>query len=144
MNDFDGDLDDYKNWLATSKTQANNTLNLSFEPKDSLKNNDYTQSKADRQALNVLRRPIVKETEQIEKKLTLFNTEKTKLDARAGEASLYDAANKDELQSLLIRQSELGKLIDEAELRWLQLHDELENLGLESKGLKCQGLESQD
>ena len=128
VTDFDGDLDDYKNWLASSKTLANNTFNSSFEPKDSLKNNDYTQSKADRQALILLRRPMIKETEKIEKNLELYNVEKNRLDARAGESNLYETAYKDELQSLLKRQSELCKLIDEAESRWLQLHDELENL----------------
>ena len=71
---------------------------------------------------------MIKETEKIEKNLELYNVEKNRLDARAGEANLYEAACKDELQSLLKRQSELCILIDEAESRWLQLHDELENL----------------
>ena len=71
---------------------------------------------------------MIKETEKIEKNLELYNVEKNRLDARAGESNLYETAYKDELQSLLKRQSELSKLIDEAESRWLQLHDELENL----------------
>ena len=136
VTDFDGDLDDYKNWLASNKIQANNTLNSNVEPKDSLKNNNYMQTKADRQALILLRKPRIKETEQIEKKLELFNIEKNKLDARAGEANLYEVTYKDELQSLLKRQSELIKLIGEAESRWLQLHDELENLGVDNIALK--------
>ncbi len=137
VTDFDGDLDDYKNWLTSSKIQSGNILDSTIDTKDSLDNtelkkNKHSQSKADRQAIVLLRRPIVKEIEQIEKKLELFNTEKNKLDARAGVASLYEAANKDELQSLLKRQAQLVKLIDEAELRWLQLQDALENIGLES------------
>ena len=135
--DFDGDLDDYKNWLANSKIHSGNMLDSTVDTKDSfvnteLKKNKHLQSKADRQAIVLLRRPIVKEIEQIEKKLEMFNAEKAKLDARTGVTSLYEAANKDELQSLLKRQAELIKLIEAAELRWLELQDELENIGVES------------
>ncbi len=121
---FDGDLDDYKDWLASTKTQEKSELNAQIMPK----NNDYAQSKAERQARIVARRPLVKETEQIEKNLEKLNAEKTILDARASEASLYDAGNKAELQQLLKRQAELSGAIDTAEMRWLELHEQLEEL----------------
>ena len=121
---FDGDLEDYKDWLASTKVQQNNELKLENAPKK----NDYGQTKADRQARILVRRPLLKETEQIEKKLEQLNFEKTTLDARAIEPALYDAANKDELQALLKRQSALNGLIDEAEMRWLELHEQLEGL----------------
>ncbi len=121
---FDGDLDDYKDWLANTKTQEKSELNAQIMPK----NNDYAQSKAERQARIVARRPLVKETEQIEKNLEKLNAEKTILDARASEASLYDAGNKAELQQLLKRQAELSGAIDTAEMRWLELHEQLEAL----------------
>ncbi|MBX9675097.1 MAG: ATP-binding cassette domain-containing protein [Methylotenera sp.] len=118
---FDGDLDDYKDWLANNKTQTN-TVNI----ETAVKKNDYAQSKAERQARIVARRPLVKETEQIEKSLEKLNAEKTTLDARASEGSLYDANNKSELQQLLKRQAELSSAIDTAEMRWLELHEQLE------------------
>lgn len=118
---FDGDLDDYKDWLANNKTQTN-TVNIEV----AVKKNDYAQSKAERQARIVARRPLVKETEQIEKSLEKLNAEKTTLDARASEGSLYEADNKSELQQLLKRQAELSSAIDIAEMRWLELHEQLE------------------
>ena len=118
---FDGDLDDYKDWLANNKTQTN-TVNIEV----AVKKNDYAQSKAERQARIVARRPLVKETEQIEKSLEKLNAEKATLDARASEGSLYDANNKNELQQLLKRQAELSSAIDMAEMRWLELHEQLE------------------
>jgi len=119
---FDGDLDDYKDWLASTKTQEKSELNAQITPKS----NDYAQSKAERQARIVARRPLIKETEQIEKSLEKLNAEKAALDARASEGSLYDAANKAELQLLLKRQAELSIAIDTAEMRWLELHEQLE------------------
>jgi ATP-binding cassette subfamily F protein 3 len=120
---FDGDLDDYKDWLANNKTQTN-TANV----ENAFKKNDYAQSKADRQARILLRRPLVKETEQIEKSLEKLNAEKNTLDARASEGSLYDADNKAELQQLLKRQAELISAIDMAEMRWLKINEQLEDL----------------
>ncbi len=121
---FDGDLEDYKDWLASKKTQEKSELNTQIMPKK----NDYALSKAERQTRIVARRRLIKETEQIEKNLEKLNAEKTTLDARASEASLYEADNKSELQHLLKRQAELSSAIDTAEMRWLELHEQLESL----------------
>ncbi len=127
---FDGDLDDYKDWLATQKIgqKAENTTPASLLASRAGANNTYTQNKAGRQARILLRRPLLKETEQIEKQLEKFNQEKTSLDARAGESALYDVENKAELQNLLKRQADLYNMIDQAEMRWLELHEQLEVL----------------
>ena len=132
---FDGDLDDYKQWLASQK---NGQKSKSIES-DALHTNtnaapravvtgSYVQQKQEKQARIVQRRPLLKETEQIEKRLEKFQAEKASLDARAGEADLYEAQNKTELQALLKRQAELTNSIDDAEMRWLTLHEQLEVL----------------
>lgn len=123
---FDGDLDDYKTWLATQK--AGNATPAPLLASEPVANNSYAQQKQDRQARILLRRPLLKETEQCEKHLEKWQQEKTALDARASETSLYDADNKVELQHLLKHQAELSNLIDEAEMRWLELHEQLEAL----------------
>jgi ATP-binding cassette subfamily F protein 3 len=127
--DFDGDLEDYKLWLTSQKSEQNappGTIPVLASRAGGL--NAYAQNKADRQARILLRRPLLKETEQLEKNLEKLNQEKTILDTRAGEATLYDIENKEELQSLLKRQAELVSLIDQAEMRWLELHEQLECL----------------
>jgi ATP-binding cassette, subfamily F, member 3 len=127
---FDGDLDDYKQWLATQKN-TQNTVNISTAPllaPAAGNGNTYMQQKQDRQARILQRRPLLKETETHEKHLEKYQTEKAKLDTRAQEATLYDIENKAELQQLLKRQAELSDLIDAAELRWLELHEQLEAL----------------
>jgi ATP-binding cassette, subfamily F, member 3 len=140
---FDGDLDDYKNWLMTQKSDQKNSHNNSAKntliETDALQANSsrasrastigsYAQQKQERQARIVQRRPLIKETEQLEKLLEKYQTEKASLDARAGEADLYEVQNKLELQALLKRQAELTNNIDEAEMRWLELHEQLEAL----------------
>ncbi len=126
---FDGDLEDYKLWLSSQKGEQNASLGAApiLASRVGVVNT-YAQNKAERQARIVARRPLLKETEQLEKNLEKFQHEKIVLDARAGEPSLYDAENKEELQSLLKRQAVLSGLIDDAELRWLELHEQLECL----------------
>ena len=127
---FDGDLDDYKQWLASQKAVNTSAAPLlAFEAGQENKNaNTYAQQKQERQARIVARRPLIKETEVLEKQLEKHSIEKIKLDERAQEAALYDIENKTELQNLLKRQAELNSLIENAEMRWLELHEQLETL----------------
>ena len=125
---FDGDLDDYKQWLATQKTVNTSTAPLLASGAIQENKNTYTQNKTERQARILARRPLLKETEVLEKQIEKLNIEKAKLDARAQEATLYDVENKAELQLLLKRQAELSNLVDAAEMRWLELHEQLETL----------------
>ena len=127
---FDGDLDDYKNWLATQK--AGNTapapLLAAGAGQENKKPNTYAQNKAARQTRINERRPLLKECSQIEAHLEKWNTEKSHIDTRLNEPQLYENADKTELQNLLKKQAELTQYIEEAELRWLTIHEELEAL----------------
>lgn len=121
---FDGDLDDYKNWLSSSKIQEN-VVKLQD---NSIKKNDYILTKQERQARIIVRRPLLKEIEGIEKQLEKLNAEKAIFDARANEADLYEPQNKAELQQLLKNRAEIIQKIDMTELRWLELHETIESL----------------
>ena len=127
---FDGDLEDYKQWLATQKATNTSTAPLlaAGAGQENKNLNTYAQQKQERQARILQRRPLLKETEKCEKQLEKLNQEKTQLDARAGEADLYENQHKMELQVLLKRQAELANSIDTAEMRWLELHEMLETL----------------
>lgn len=121
---FDGDLDDYKDWLAAQRVQEV-TAAIAEKP---VKKNDYAQNKADRQARILARRPILKSLAQIDENLLKYQTEKQELDASALDATLYELSRKAELQQHLKRQAELSALIESAELEWLALHEALEAL----------------
>ena len=123
---FDGDLDDYKTWLATQK--AGNATPAPLLASEPVANNSYAQQKQDRQARILARRPLLKECGQIEAHLEKWNTEKAHIDTRLNEPQLYENADKSELQNLLKKQAELTQNIEEAELRWLMIHEQLEVL----------------
>jgi ATP-binding cassette, subfamily F, member 3 len=125
---FDGDLDDYKDWLNQQKIADKQKFELDVTSPVSANKVDRAQTKAERQARIAERRPLVKEVEQIEANIAKWEQEKTQIDHQLADADLYTQSDKSILQNLLKRQAELTQLLETAELRWLELHEVLEAL----------------
>jgi ATP-binding cassette subfamily F protein 3 len=122
-------LDDYSAWVAeqrtkdkkqADKTQAENEV----APTD--KKNSYAQNKVDRQARLAVLRPLIKESEKLERDIAAWQLEKTACDKRLNAPTLYENSDKTELQALLKLQSELTLNIEQAEERWFEVHEKLE------------------
>ena len=124
---FDGDLEDYKTWLDTQKSlEAQPQMNAAT----SLSANkiDRAQNKADRQARLAERRPLLKEVEQIEKHMAAWQQEKAQLDNQLADPNLYAQSDKTLVQNLLKQQAEVTQKLEAAEMRWLELQEQLETL----------------
>ncbi len=121
---FDGDIDDYRDWLA-SQEAAQKLSEKAVEEKSANKN-ERTQSKAERQARLAERRPLMKQSEKLEADMALWQKEKKQLDERLSDPALYTAVDKTDLQNLFKRQAELAQSIAQAEERWLELQEQLE------------------
>ncbi|HRH71764.1 MAG TPA: ATP-binding cassette domain-containing protein, partial [Zoogloea sp.] len=127
LQPFDGDLDDYKSWLAQRRATDAAAAQCPDRAADKASRKaDREAAAADRQARLAARRPLLKELEQLDKKLAPWNAEKAKLDERLADPDLYTGPEAGEVPRLLKRQAELAERIDEAELRWLELHEALE------------------
>jgi ATP-binding cassette, subfamily F, member 3 len=125
---FDGDLDDYKDWLNAQKLADKQSLESTKELPASSNKVERAQSKADRQARIAERRPLLKETEQIEANMAKWEQDKTALDNKLADPDLYTQSDKSILQDLLKRQAELVQQLETAEMRWLELQEMLEAL----------------
>lgn len=130
---FDGDLEDYSAWLNTQRLQENKLqkdMAQKVESQTNLSSNklDRAQSKAERQARIVARRPLLKEVEQIDARLAKVQVEKSAIDTQLNDADLYTTADKTILQALLKKQAELSATIETDEMRWLTLQEALEGL----------------
>jgi len=135
---FEGDLDDYKNWLDVQKKSAQKNIEINSEnqsletqqnaSKTTLKTNDRAQQKVLRQARINERRPFLKEIAQLEQYLATLNQEKLVIDTRLNEPDLYEKTDKTELHQLLKKQAEFSQKIEDIEMRWLECHEKLEAL----------------
>ncbi len=126
---FDGDLDDYAAWLAVQRS-----ADRAPEPDAAAEKAERKQKRQDeassRQERLAKRRPLAREIEQIEKKLSAWSSEKQSLDAQLADPALYTGAtSREQLEELHRRAGQLSGDIAQAEERWLELHDSLEALG---------------
>ena len=120
---FEGDLDDYKQYLQT-QTQAP----LATGSAPAAKQNSYHQQKAERQARLAERRPLLKALASLETRLAKLETEKQALETSLADSDIYSQARKSELQTLLMTQAENRKQLDTLEEEWLAVQEQLEAL----------------
>ena len=125
--EFDGDLDDYAAWLAAQRNaEKAQESDVAAEKTERLQ--QRADAKANRQALLAQRRPLVKEIEQLEKKLAKWNEEKAALEASFADPDFYATVDRAKSEEMHRQAGLLGEQIDEAEMRWLEVHEALEGL----------------
>jgi len=122
---FDGDLEDYREWLNEQRLRdkANDKAEKPVAT-PSVK----AQGKAERHARLQERKPLLKEIEQLEKKMATWQPEKTQIETALAAPELYQQADNSQLLKLQSRQLELEQQLETAEMRWLELQDQLEAL----------------
>ena len=127
VGEFDGDLDDYAAWLA-----ARRNAEKAPQPEIAAGKNERLQQRADaranRQALLAQRRPLLKEIEQLERKLARWHEERSALETRFADPDFYAAVDRSKSEEMHRQAGVLGEQIDAAEMRWLEVHEALEGL----------------
>jgi ATP-binding cassette subfamily F protein 3 len=122
LTPFDGDLDDYANWLDQQRTlerkREAEAPALATVPPTAAKPVELSKS-----AL-AGRREVEKQVTQLEKQMAGWQGELTLLEQRLADPALY--ANVAQAQTLTRRQSELSAQLQAAEERWLALQGTLE------------------
>jgi ATP-binding cassette subfamily F protein 3 len=145
LQPFDGDLDDYKDWLFKTKLgkgtdvlpaagKANKTdfpVTSPVAPASAPVANTKDQKRLDaeqRQKLSALRKPIENKIKRLEEQIAKRNAQKAEVDAALGDSAVYDAANKAKLKTLLTDQAFYTKDLGQLEGEWLVLQEQLEAL----------------
>jgi ATP-binding cassette subfamily F protein 3 len=148
LQPFDGDLDDYKDWLFKTKLgkgtdvlpaagKANKTdfpVTSPVAPPTAaaapvaVSKDQKRQQAEDRQRLATLRKPLEQKIKRLDDQIAKRTTQKADVDAQLGESSIYEAANKAKLKQLLADQSFFTKDLAQLEAEWLELQEQLEAL----------------
>lgn len=124
---FDGDLDDYASWLASQRS-AEKAAEPEMAAEKSERLQQRADAKANRQAILTQRRPLLKEIEQLERKLAKWNEEKAALETRFADPDFYTTVDRAKSEEMHKQAATLGEQIDDAEMRWLEVHEALEAL----------------
>ena len=138
---FDGDLEDYRDWLAERQqaarrrddgSRSSGDANPAAEAGSAPALPDRKQQKREeaqqRQRLSLLRKPLQARVDKVEAELAKVQAELRAIDDLIASPDLYTDARRDERVAALARHGELGKRIAELEQTWLELHTELEQL----------------
>ena len=120
VSDFSGDIDDYQQWLNDDKKQA--IKSIKTEQQSSDKGLDKKQLRQQQAA------PLRKEADKLEKKVHQWQEELTKIEALLSDSDIYQAERKTELTDLLKKQANLKNDIEENEMLWLELAEQIEEM----------------
>ncbi|MBA5689265.1 ATP-binding cassette domain-containing protein [Rugamonas apoptosis] len=145
LQPFDGDLDDYKDWLFQTKLgkgtdvlpaagKANKTdfpVASPVAPPSAPapdRKDQKRQAAEDRQRLAALRKPLEQKIKRLDDQIAKRSTQKAEVDGLLADPAIYEAANKARLKQALADQSFFTKDLGQLEGEWLELQEQLEAL----------------
>jgi ATP-binding cassette subfamily F protein 3 len=155
LQPFDGDLDDYKDWLFKTKlgkgtdvlpaagkanktdfpvvspvapVAAAGTAQVPAPAPAAISKEQKRQQAEDRQRVATLRKPLEQKIKRLDDQIAKRSAQKAEVDAKLGESSIYEAANKAKLKQLLADQTFFTKDLGQLEAEWLELQEQLEAL----------------
>lgn len=134
---FDGDLEDYKDWLADHqsaerKRQAQNEASPtqsidSVDPGPDRKQQKRIEAET-RQKLAAMRKPLEKKMAALDQRLQATQDELGNLDKLIADPALYEDSRKQERITTLARHGELSKQRDALEEQWLELQEAIDTM----------------
>ncbi len=136
---FDGDLDDYREWLFRTKLASTDDDTAAFTEvkqvapeKPAVPAADRREEKRreaqDRQRLAAARKPIESRLKRLDEALAKLNARKAAIDAQLTDPAIYAEAAKEALKALILDQAYVARELTGIEAEWLELQQRLEKL----------------
>ena len=134
VSDYEGDLDDYAQLvLAHRKTvlAAERSAARATEPETAVVNRKEQRKleAQERSRIAALRKPLLKKLEKVETAMDALRSEIDALDAQIGNGEWYATATSDEVTQATRRRGEAAAKLEELELEWLELSEQIEAAG---------------
>lgn len=137
ISEFDGDLDDYQQWLTDKKATERQESTLAKQ-QDRLATTDESthidrrarrrQEAEERQRLGILKKPLIKELKQIESKLEKASERLEVLQKAMSDENFYSDENRDNRIAQLSEHGQLEAQKNQLEERWLELTEDIEKI----------------
>ena len=115
---FDGDLDDYRQWLMTKDKPVKAELNATINNK-----------KDDRRTAAVARKklqPLRNSVKKAEQKMDTVQSKLDKVEQKLADNGLYEDSAKDQLKALLVEQGDLKAELEKVEMDWFEASEALQ------------------
>jgi ATP-binding cassette, subfamily F, member 3 len=133
VQEFDGDLDDYHQYLASRELIPATTTGNSASPAVASAAAAAVVDRKEQKRLDAEKRqrtaPLRKKLDAAEKRMEKLQTRLGKLEEQMADTGLYEASRKAELQKLLTEQSQLKAELEDVEMEWMTISEEIEAAG---------------
>ena len=124
VKSFEGDLDDYHQWLLdAAKTANKDDATATAKPVQDKKQQKRLEAEL-RQKLS----PMKKIQTKLEKEQQKASERLSELEEMLADASLYDADNKPKLTQVLNERTKLTQGLEESEMEWLEVQEQIEEI----------------
>jgi len=123
VSNFNGDIDDYQQWLNDDKKQTFSSNKVIVD-----KGVDKKQLRQQQAELRKKSAPLRKEADKLEKKISQWQDELTQVEALLSDSDIYQAECKSELTIQLKLQASLKNKVEENEMLWLELAEQIEEI----------------
>ncbi|MEQ9915054.1 ABC transporter ATP-binding protein [Pectobacterium aroidearum] len=124
---FDGDLEDYQQWLVGLQRQENAAAEA---PKENAANSAQGRKDQKRREaeLRTQTQPLRKQITKLEQQMEKLGETLAALEARLADSAIYDISRKTELTDCLQQQTKVKIELEETELSWLDAQEQLEQM----------------
>jgi ATP-binding cassette subfamily F protein 3 len=124
VESFDGDLDDYREWLGERRTVERSDVAAGPSRRETKR-----AEAAARQTRAKQRKPLEQRIQKLEAVIERLTSDKLQLEAKLASPAFYAGGDQNEVAMALREQARLSAALDEAESDWLRLQAELESIG---------------
>lgn len=130
VEEFNGDLEDYQKWLNELNAQLEFAKKADNSTACNNENSAVNRKEQKRQEAELLQQaaPLRKKLTQLEKELEKLTASLTTLEETLASPEIYDAENKAKLTDILAKQVATKKQLEEVEMEWLEVQEQLEVL----------------
>ncbi|MFI3181201.1 MAG: ATP-binding cassette domain-containing protein [Methylococcales bacterium] len=118
---FDGDLDDYRTWLTEQK--RNNDVTNSPDKAENVSRKDQRKLDAERRQKQ---KPLLDALKKSESTMEKYHVEQRELETQLADMELYADSEKSRLKTVLERKTQIDKLLEEIEMIWLDLQEQVD------------------
>jgi ATP-binding cassette subfamily F protein 3 len=124
---FEGDLDDYQQWLVDLQRQENQQ-----DAPEKESGGNSAQARKDKKRreaeFRTQTQPLRKQIAKLEQQMEKLGAELAAVEEQLADPALYDISRKAELTDCLQKQSQAKSALEETEMTWLDAQEQLEQL----------------
>jgi ATP-binding cassette subfamily F protein 3 len=147
LQPFDGDLDDYRDWLFRTKLGETDVADVAVPATEPVQAPESRKAAAaipvatrraadrreqkrrdaeERQLQAAARKPLESRLKRLEEQLAKLNARKSTIETQLVDPALYTEAQKDSLKNLIVDQAYVARELEQLEAEWIALQEQLD------------------